>query len=118
MTLEEINDKKYVICCPLCDHVKCVSGTDKCEAEIWAKQKIAESRGEEMSRHEEFKEREKTINNIFKTLQDIDDPEIMERAVEGRKLEMLTDIADSLATIADSLKEINVRQEIERQLGR
>lgn len=62
-----------------------------------------------MSRHEEFKEREKTIKNIFKTLQDIDDPEIMERAVEGGKLEMLTDIADSLATIADSLREINVR---------
>ena len=63
-----------------------------------------------MSRHEEFKEREKTINNIFKTLQDIDDPEIMERAVEGGKLEMLTDIAHSLAIIADSLKEINARQ--------
>lgn len=63
-----------------------------------------------MSRHEEFKEREKTINNIFKSLQDIDDPEIMERAVEGGKLEMLTDIANSLATIADSLKEINARQ--------
>jgi hypothetical protein len=64
-----------------------------------------------MSRHEEFEEREKTINNIFKTLQDIDDPEIMERAVEGGKLEMLTDIANSLATIADSLKEINARQQ-------
>lgn len=63
-----------------------------------------------MSRHEEFKEREKNINNIFKSLQDIDDPEIMERAVEGGKLEMLTDIANSLATIADSLKEINARQ--------
>lgn len=63
-----------------------------------------------MSRHEEFKEREKTINNIFKTLQDIDGPEIMERAVEGGKLEMLTDIAESLAIIADSLKEINARQ--------
>lgn len=63
-----------------------------------------------MSRHEEFKEREKTINNIFKTLQDIDNPEIMERAVEGGKLEMLTDIAESLAIIADSLKEINARQ--------
>lgn len=63
-----------------------------------------------MSRHEEFKEREKTINNIFKTLQDIDDAEIMERAVEGGKLEMLTDIANSLAIIADSLKEINARQ--------
>lgn len=63
-----------------------------------------------MSRHEEFKEREKTIKNIFKTLQDIDDPEIMERAAEGGKLEMLTDIAESLAIIADSLREINARQ--------
>lgn len=60
-----------------------------------------------MSRHEEFKERE---NNILKTLQDIDDPEIMKRAVEGGKLEMLTDIAKSLAIIADSLREINTRQ--------
>ena len=64
-----------------------------------------------MSRHEEFKEREKNINNIFKSLQDIDDPEIMERAVEGGKLDMLTDIANSLATIADSLKDINHRQQ-------
>lgn len=46
MTKEEIDSKKYVMCCPLCDHVKCVSGTDKCEAEIWAKQKMAESGGE------------------------------------------------------------------------
>lgn len=46
MTLEEINNLKYKVCCPLCDNDKCVKGTDKCEAEIWAKQK-AESEGEE-----------------------------------------------------------------------
>lgn len=63
-----------------------------------------------MSRHEEFKEREKTINNIFKTLEDADMPEVVKSAIEGGKLEMLTDIADSLAIIADSLKEINARQ--------
>ncbi len=43
MTVDEINNLKYKVCCPLCDNVKCVRGTDKCEAEIWAKQKIAES---------------------------------------------------------------------------
>lgn len=63
-----------------------------------------------MSRHEEFKEREKTINNIFKTLEDADMPEVVKSAIEGGKLEMLTDIADSLAIIADSLREINARQ--------
>lgn len=64
-----------------------------------------------MSRHEEFKEREKTINNIFKALEDADMPEVVKSTIEGGKLEMLTDIADSLATIADSLKEINARQQ-------
>lgn len=39
MTPEEINNMKYKVCCPLCDNIKCVRGTDKCEAEIWAKQK-------------------------------------------------------------------------------
>ena len=63
-----------------------------------------------MSRHEEFKEREKTIKDIFRALEDADAPELMERAVEGGKLEMLTDIAESLAIIADSLREINARQ--------
>lgn len=35
----EVEKKKYLICCPLCDNVKCVRGTDKCEAEKWAKNK-------------------------------------------------------------------------------
>lgn len=39
LTLEEIHNMKYKVCCPLCDNVKCVRGTDRCEAEIWAKQK-------------------------------------------------------------------------------
>lgn len=63
-----------------------------------------------MSRHEEFKNREKTINDTFKLLQDADELEVMKSAIEGGKLEMLTDIAESLAIIADSLKEINARQ--------
>lgn len=63
-----------------------------------------------MSRHEEFKNREKTINNTFKLLQDADGLEVMKSVIEGGKLEMLTDIAESLAIIADSLKEINARQ--------
>lgn len=63
-----------------------------------------------MSRHEEFKNREKTINDTFNLLQDADELEVMKSAIEGGKLEMLTDIAESLAIIADSLKEINARQ--------
>ena len=39
MTKEEIDTKKYIICCPMCDNSKCVRGTKKCEAEIWAKNK-------------------------------------------------------------------------------
>lgn len=40
MTVNEINKRKYWICCPLCDNPKCVKGTDKCDAEIWAKHEI------------------------------------------------------------------------------
>ena len=40
MTKEEINTMKYKVCCPMCDNKKCVRGTDKCEAEIWAKSKL------------------------------------------------------------------------------
>lgn len=36
---EEINKIKYSVCCPMCDNKKCVKGTDKCEAEVWAKAK-------------------------------------------------------------------------------
>ena len=43
MTAEEINNLKYKVCCPLCDHDKCVRGTDKCEAEMWAKQKRSDN---------------------------------------------------------------------------
>lgn len=43
MTNEEIHKTKYWVCCPLCDNEKCVKGTDKCEAEIWAKEKEEES---------------------------------------------------------------------------
>jgi hypothetical protein len=39
MTKEEINRMKYTVCCPMCDNEKCVKKTDKCEAEIWAKNK-------------------------------------------------------------------------------
>lgn len=63
-----------------------------------------------MSRHEEFKEIKEGIVKIFNDLQEADEPEILKSAVEGGKLEMLTDIAESLAIIADSLKEINARQ--------
>ena len=38
--IEEIDNIKYWVCCPMCDNEKCVRGTDKCEAEIWVKNKI------------------------------------------------------------------------------
>lgn len=43
MTKEEIDCMKYKVCCPMCDNEKCVKGTDKCEAEIWAKEKEKEA---------------------------------------------------------------------------
>lgn len=38
-------EKKYWICCPLCDNDRCMKGTDKCEAEKWAK-KQEKAKGE------------------------------------------------------------------------
>lgn len=44
---EEINNLKYKICCPLCDNDKCVRGTDSCEAEMWARDKMESEEGED-----------------------------------------------------------------------
>lgn len=44
---EEINNLKYKICCPLCDNDKCVRGTDSCEAEMWARDKMESEEVEE-----------------------------------------------------------------------
>lgn len=49
MTLDEIHNMKYKVCCPLCDNDKCVRGTDKCEAEIWAKQKESDNNAKNIS---------------------------------------------------------------------
>ena len=35
-----------MVCCPMCDNDKCVRKTDKCEAEIWARNR-AESEDKE-----------------------------------------------------------------------
>lgn len=43
MTLKEIDNMKYKVCCPLCDNDECVRGTVRCEAEIWARQKESEN---------------------------------------------------------------------------
>lgn len=42
MSEAEIDRMKYMVCCPLCDNSPCCRGTDKCDAEIWAKRKAAE----------------------------------------------------------------------------
>lgn len=47
MTAEEINNMKYKVCCPLCDNDKCVRGTEKCEAEKWAREKEAREKEEQ-----------------------------------------------------------------------
>lgn len=36
------SNRKYWICCPLCDNKKCVRGTDQCEAEQWEAEKKEE----------------------------------------------------------------------------
>lgn len=50
-------EKKYWICCPLCDNDKCMKGTDKCEAEKWEKEEKALSkRFRQMAKRERDKE--------------------------------------------------------------
>ena len=42
MTKTKIDNLKYSVCCPICDNEKCLRGTDQCEAEQWAKEKLKE----------------------------------------------------------------------------
>lgn len=69
-----------------------------------------------MSRTEETRKKRDAILAIFKKLNenDIADADIVASATEAAKVEMLTEIAESLASIADSLMEINARQEFQR----
>lgn len=69
-----------------------------------------------MSRTEETRKKRDAILEIFKKLNenDIADADIVASATEAAKVEMLTEIAESLASIADSLMEINARQEFKR----
>lgn len=69
-----------------------------------------------MSRTEETRKKRDAILEIFKKLNenDIADADIVASATEAAKVEMLEEIAESLASIADSLMEINARQEFQR----
>lgn len=69
-----------------------------------------------MSRTEETRKKRDAILEIFKKLNenDIADADIVASATEAAKVEMLEEIAESLASIADSLLEINARQEFQR----
>lgn len=69
-----------------------------------------------MSRTEETRKKRDAILEIFKKLNenDIADADIVASATEAAKVEMLEEIAESLASIADSLVEINARQEFKR----
>lgn len=69
-----------------------------------------------MSRTEETRKKRDAILEIFKKLNenDIADADIVASATEAAKVEMLTEIAESLASIANSLMEINARQEFQR----
>lgn len=44
--MDKIDKLKYIVCCPMCDLKKCLKGTDKCDAEIWARQKRKEVKNE------------------------------------------------------------------------
>lgn len=67
-----------------------------------------------MSRTEETKNKSDVIHETFKKLNenDIADADIVASATEAAKVEMLIDIAESLAVIADALREINAREEL------
>jgi len=58
-----------------------------------------------MSRLEEFKETAKLANDNFESMS-------TEGALKNNNLIMLTEIAESLAVIADTLREININQQI------
>lgn len=58
-----------------------------------------------MSRLEEFKEVTELVNNNFETMS-------IEGALRNNNLIMLMEIAESLAVIADTLREINMNQQI------
>ena len=68
-----------------------------------------------MSRTEETRKKRDIILETFKKLNenDITDADIVASATEAAKVEMLGEIAESLASIADSLREINARQEFQ-----
>ena len=42
MTEKELQNMAYIICCPMCDNLKCVRGTEACEAMQWIKEKMTE----------------------------------------------------------------------------
>ena len=42
VNMQDIANLKYIICCPLCDNLKCVKGTEDCEAEQWQRKKESE----------------------------------------------------------------------------
>ena len=50
MTREQIDNRKYKVCCPMCDNIKCVRGTSMCEAEIWKREKLREVNANDKSR--------------------------------------------------------------------
>lgn len=71
-----------------------------------------------MSRKEDFKSKEEEIKAAFKYIEDLPDgnirAELMENMIKVNSVEMLMQIAESLAVIADALSEINYRQALEK----
>ena len=72
---KEINRIKYIVCCPLCDNKKCVRGTNKCEAEIWAKKKSQENEETETWKgiHAQLTVPKGTFEQIFNDADDEND---------------------------------------------
>lgn len=68
--MDNIDKVKYIVCCPLCDNPKCVKGTDRCEAEVWKREKEKEGK-------------QNAENNIEFVLPDDSWDEVTEQLKEG-----------------------------------
>ena len=90
MSETEINQMKYIVCCPLCDNSPCCRGTDKCDAEIWAKKKAMDERIQEV-----FRQLARVTNQCVQ--------EVVEKC-EG----LLQPVGESIATICEQLGDLEL----------
>lgn len=86
----EINRMKYMVCCPMCDNDKCCRGTDKCDAEMWAKRKRLDERTQEL-----FQQLARVTNQCVQ--------EVVEKC-EG----LLQPVSESIATTCEQLGDLEL----------